>query len=175
MIAYKAPISPYPNPEIPSLSSKNVAYMLEFYLAVRAYGAQSEYVISNYDRLAIIQKELSLPRLGFLMLPRRDLIEIAKNYEGIPFALDNGAFQFLKCSLDDTNCPPSSGFNKWIETLCGAFSEANWEWVALPDIPVHGRKFVLAPERLRRIIAEETKPGDIVVVAGIGNTAGIAQ
>ena len=32
-----------------------------------------------------------------------------------------------------------------------------------------------ALERLKRIVEEETRPGDTVIVAGIGNTAGIAQ
>jgi hypothetical protein len=32
-----------------------------------------------------------------------------------------------------------------------------------------------ALERLKKIVEEETRPGDLVIVAGIGNTAGIAQ
>lgn len=125
--------------------------MQEFYLAVRATGKQAEYVVANYDRLIRLQKELDLPRLGFLMIPRKDLISIAKEYPDVPMALDNGAFQFLKLDLDAHADITEDMIAKWFDNLSRAQRAREWEFVALPDIPVHGRKFVNIKERLYRI------------------------
>ena len=123
----------------------------EFYLAIRATNKQAEYVVANYDKFVQLQKELNLPRPGFLMIPRRDLIRIAQEYPDVPMALDNGAFQFLKVDLDAHADITEDIIAKWFENLSRAQRSREWEFVALPDIPVHGRKFVPIQERLYRI------------------------
>jgi len=125
--------------------------MREFYIAIRATNKQAEYVVKNYDRLKAVQKELNLPEVGFLMIPRRDLIRIATEYPDVPMALDNGAFQFLKVDLDVHVDITEDMIKKWFENLNKAQRAREWRFVALPDIPVHGKRFVKIKERLYRI------------------------
>jgi len=123
-----------------------------FYLAVRATGRQYEFVISKYDYFKYVQKELNLPYIGFLLVPRKDLIHIATQYPDVPMALDNGAFQFLKSTNLDLHVDINDTMvTKWFENLNKAQRAREWHFVALPDIPVHGKRFVPALERLHRI------------------------
>jgi len=123
----------------------------EFYLAVRATNKQAEHVVANYDKFLVLQKELNLPTPGFLMIPRKDLIRIATEYPDIPMALDNSAFQFIRVDLNVHVDITEDMIVKWFENLNRAQRAREWNFVALPDIPVHGRKFVKARERLYRI------------------------
>ena len=123
--------------------------MEEFYLAPRGKREEVLYLVSNWDLFLALARALSLPKLGLLLVPVQR--EVAREIAGVPLALDNGAFQLLKADFDGRLELGKREVERWLSAWLRAVESARWEWVALLDVPVHGRQFVESGERLRRV------------------------
>ena len=124
--------------------------MRKFYLAPRGSLQEVQHLLSNLDLFSTLGRELGLPRLGWLFIPGKGYERLTKEYSA-EFALDNGAFQLLKADFDNRLTLDILNVDRWFSVLCRSVNEGNWSWAALPDLPVHGRKFVEAQERIRRV------------------------
>ena len=69
---------------------------------------------------------------------------------GLPVFIDNGAFTYLK-SLDSKVNPWDVDRWLWDYKLFIEKFQDTIDYFALPDIPVHGRRFVPPPERVERV------------------------
>jgi len=125
--------------------------MREFYLAPRGSHREVLYLVENWDYFLQLQKLLDLPKPGLLLVPTQ--LETAKTISGfdIPLAMDNGAFQLLKADFDSRLYLTQDVVRNWLRKWLESALAVDWEWIALLDVPVHGRRFVEKEERLRRI------------------------
>ena len=125
--------------------------MKEFYLAPRGSKNEVLYLAENWQSFLYLQETLDLPRPGLLLVPSQSKFASEVEGLGVPIALDNGAFQFLKVDFDGPLRMEDLNVSKWTDVWIEAVKSVKWEWVALLDVPVHGKKFVEKQERLRRI------------------------
>jgi hypothetical protein len=123
--------------------------MERFYIAPRGSFAEVQHLLTRWDWFLTVKRELGLPEPGILFVPDKKYKEL--DAFGIPLALDNGAFQLLKADFDGPLILSDGAVQKWLSSLAEATCWHEYEWSALPDVPVHGRRFVKASERSRRI------------------------
>jgi len=124
--------------------------MKAFYLAPRGSRKEVAFLIENWHVLEEAARSAKV-ELGLLLVPsQKELCELARD-AGVKAALDNGAFQILKVDFDKPLSMSELKVEKWMKKWSEAL-DCEWEWVALLDVPVHGRKFVSKEERLRRIL-----------------------
>jgi len=126
--------------------------MQEFYLAPRGSPQEVQYLLEHLDMFYELRNELQLPRLGWLFVPAKGYEKFSCEYAGPKYALDNGAFQLLKADFDGQLTLDDLNLDSWFSRLAQSASSGCWDWVALPDLPVHGKKFVEAHERVNRIL-----------------------
>ena len=125
--------------------------MQEFYLAPRGSFREVVFLAENWDLFLSLRKELGLPKLGLLLVPtQRDAAKLISKY-GVPIAMDNGAFQLLKVDFDSQLYLAQRIVRKWLQEWLESALALDWKWVALLDVPVHGKRFVEEEERMRRI------------------------
>ena len=125
--------------------------MQEFYLAPRGSFREVTFLAENWDLFLSLRKELGLPRLGLLLVPTQRKEAKAVSEYGVPIAMDNGAFQLLKIDFDLQLYLAQHVVRKWLREWLESALALDWDWFALLDVPVHGKKFVEEEERLRRI------------------------
>ena len=125
--------------------------MREFYLAPRGSSREVLFLAKNWDYFIRLQKMLNLPKPGLLLVPTQLETAKATSGFGIPLAMDNGAFQLLKADFDSQLYLTQQAVRNWLRKWLGSALAIDWNWIALLDVPVHGKKFVEKEERLRRI------------------------
>jgi len=122
----------------------------EFYVAPRGSRREIEGILKRWDWFQTLKRELDLPEPGVLFVPGKHE-DLSAEYRVLS-ALDNGAFQLLKADFDATLVLDAVQIVRWFTRLEEAVERGEFKWFALPDVPVHGRRFVDAGERLERML-----------------------